>query len=346
MIDLRSDTLTIPTLEMKKAIYNAELGDEGRKDSNGRGEDPTLNKLENLSANITGKEDAVFFPSGTMGNLVALMSYCPRGGSVAVENNLHIYRSEKGAFLDRPGGLIPEFFKVNRYGKPKNESIKELLEKKKINLLCIENSINFAGGVCLSKEEIDGICSIAKRYSVPVHLDGARIFNASVYFNIPINKLSSSVDSIMFCLSKGLGAPAGSMLCGKHDFIIKARKIKKLLGGTMRQTGILAAAGIFAIQNEIERLREDHKNAHFLAEKIIGNNKIYIDLETVQTNIIVIDVSPSGKDAETFVKDLEVRGLKTNPISKKHIRMVVYRGITRDDTIKASNIINNYCSML
>jgi len=346
MIDLRSDTLTLPTAEMKKAMYYADLGDAGRLDSKGRGEDPTINRLENIAANIIGKEDAMFVPSGTMGNLVALMTYCKTGQYVGVGKNLHVYRTEKGAFLYRPGELIPKFFKTDRYGIPKLESVKALVEGKHVDLICLENTHNFAGGTCLSKEEIDNICLIAKKNNVPVHLDGARIFNASIYLNTPVDKLIESVDTIMFCLSKGLGAPVGSMLCGRHDFILKARKTRKILGGTMRQAGVIAASGIIAIQKGREKLREDHGNARLLADRIVNNKRINLDLKTVQTNIVKVDVSPSGYNSKSCAQGLKRRGLKCSPVSEKDLRFVIYRGIRRRDIIQASNIINEYFELL
>ena len=346
MIDLRSDSLTLPTEEMKKAMYYADLGDAGRLDSRGRGEDPTVNRLENIAANITGKEDAMFVPSGTMGNLVALMTHCTMGQYVGVEKNLHVYRNEKGAFLDRPGGLIPKFFETDRYGIPKLESVKVLVGGKHIDLICLENTHNFAGGTCLSKEEIDNICFIAKKNGIPVHLDGARIFNASIYLNTPVDKLIKSVDTIMFCLYKGLGAPVGSMLCGRHDFILKAREIRKTLGGTMRQAGVIAAAGIIAIQKGRERLREDHENARLLADRIVNNKRINLCIKTVQTNIIKVEVSPSGYDSKTCAQGLEKKGLKCHPMSEKNLRFVAHSGIRRRDMIQASNIINEYFELL
>ena len=346
MIDLRSDTLTRPTEEMRKAMYNAEVGDAGRVDSSGRGEDPTVNRLEDMAAQLMGKEAAMFVPSGTMGNLTALMTFCSAGQHVGVGRKLHVYHNEKAAFRDRPGGLIPEFFETDYRSIPKISSIKALVEKKIINLLCLENSLNFAGGTCITKEQINSICTLAHEKGVAVHLDGTRINNAAIYLNTPVDELVAPVNSVMFCLSKGLGAPVGSMLCGDHDFIVEAKKTRTSIGGTMRQAGVLAAAGIVAIQKERDRLVEDHENARLLAERIEHNRKININIEDVQTNIIRMDVSPSSYDAKTFQQGLEKRGLKANAISEKFIRMVTYREIQRDDIIEASNIINDFCELL
>lgn len=346
MIDLRSDTLTQPTVEMRKAMHDAEVGDAGRTDSSGRGEDPTVNRLEDIAAGLMGKEAAMFLPSGTMGNLIALMTYCSIGQRVGVEKKLHVYHNEKGIFKDRPGGLIPEFFETDHKSIPNLNSIKALLEEKKIDLLCLENTHNFEGGTCLSKDQINAICSLAKKNGVAVHLDGARINNASVYLNTSVDELVAPADSVMFCLSKGLGAPVGSMLCGTHDFVVEAKKIRKVIGGTMRQAGVLAAAGIVAIQRERDRLMEDHENARLLAERIEHNLRINLKKEDVQTNIVKIDVSPSGYDAASFLMGLEKRGIKANAISEKHIRMVTYREIRREDIMEASNIMNAYCQSL
>ncbi|MFQ6032648.1 MAG: GntG family PLP-dependent aldolase, partial [Candidatus Zixiibacteriota bacterium] len=215
-----------------------------------------------------------------------------------------------------------------------------------INLLCLENSHNFGGGICLSKEQMYSICSMAKENGVPVHLDGARIHNASIYLNTPVDELVAPVDTVMFCLSKGLGAPVGSILCGSHHFIFEARKTRKLVGGTMRQAGVLAAAGIVAIQKEKGRLTEDHQNARLLAERIEPNDKIRLDMKTVQTNIVKVDVSPCGYHAKKFQQDLETRGLRVNVMSEKFIRMVTHREIQREDVLEASNIFNEYCESL
>lgn len=348
MIDLRSDTLTKPTPEMRRAMYEAEVGDAGRADSHGRGEDPTENRLEDLAAQLMGKEAAMLVPSGTMGNLIALMTFCSTGQHVGVERTLHVFKNEKAAFMNRPGGLIPEFFENDKTSipSPDLDSIASLMDPKKIDLLCLENSHNFAGGTCLTKNQMSAICSLAKKNGVPVHLDGARVNNAAIYLDTPVDQIVAPVDTVMFCLSKGLGAPVGSMLCGSRDFIAEARKTRKFLGGTMRQVGVLAAAGIVAIQKGRDRLMEDHQNARLLAERIKPNSKVMINMETVQTNIIIMDVHPSGQGAKNFQKELETRGLKVGELSETLIRMVTYREIQEKEVIEASNIINGYCESL
>jgi len=346
MIDLRSDTLTKPTAEMRKAMYEAEVGDAGRMDASGKGEDPTVNRLEDIAAQLTGKEAAMLVPSGTMGNLVALMTHCSAGQRVGVEKKLHVYHNEKAAFSERPGGLISEFYETDHQSQPKPESIQAIIDQKKIALLCLENTHNYGGGSCLTGNEIDFICSLAKKAGVAVHLDGARINNAAIYLDTPVDELVAMVDTVMFCLSKGLGAPVGSMLCGSHDFIVEAKRTRKFLGGTMRQAGILAAAGIVAIEQERDRLIEDHQNARLLAESIAPNCKIDANMEGVQTNIVRLDASPSGQDAKTFQQLLESKGLKTKAVSEKFIRMVTYREIGKEDILQASQIINECCQSI
>jgi threonine aldolase len=345
-IDLRSDTLTIPTEEMRKAMYGAEVGDEGRTGSDGKGEDPTVNRLERLAAEITGKEDSVFVCSGTMGNLVALLTYCSRGEKVAAERNLHIFRTEKGGFTDKIGGLQPVFFETEALGRPRLSSVAVTLDEHRPRLLCLENTHNFAGGTCLGKGELEQLALETRNRDVPIHLDGARVFNASVALGVPVRQLVSSVASVMFCLSKGLGAPVGSLLCGQRDFIIETRHTRKLLGGVMRQAGVIAAAGIVALTEGARRLGEDHKNARLLAERIAGQKKSTVDLESVQTNIVMVDVSPSGRDAKTFKSDLDHRGLRVHAMSDRHIRLVTYRGVSEKDVIEAADIFNRYCESI
>ena len=340
MIDLRSDTLTKPSETMRTAMYAAEVGDAGRTDAGGRGEDPTVNRLEDMAARLMGKEAAMFVPSGTMGNLAALMTHCSAGQRVAVEKELHVYHNEKAAFQARPGGLLPEFFETDHRSYPQLESIKTILDQKQIALLCLENSHNYGGGNCMTRDQINSICALAKKSGVAVHLDGARINNAALYLRTPVDELVAGVDTVMFCLSKGLGAPVGSMLCGGHDFILEARKTRKFLGGTMRQAGVLAAAGLVAIEQQRDRLIEDHQHARLLAESIADNPKVKIDMEAVQTNIVRLDFSPSGRDAQSFQDTLESRGLKTKAVSDRFIRMVTYREIGKEDILKAAEIIN------
>ncbi|MFT4415434.1 GntG family PLP-dependent aldolase [Fredinandcohnia humi] len=346
MIDLRSDTLTKPTESMRRAMYEAVVGDDGRVDLEGKGEDPTVNALENLASKITGKEDAMFCNSGTIANIIALVTYCQRVETVAISKYNHIYYSERSPFMEEYFGLKPSFYDIDEKGVPDLQSLHSIFMDGASKLLCLENSNNFKGGTCMSVQQTEEICSAAKKYKIPVHMDGARIFNVASYYDIPVKELLNSVDSVMFCLSKGLGAPIGSLLCGSKEFIGRARGIRKLLGGGMRQAGIVAAAGIIALQEEVERLKEDHKLAKLLASKLVTNKKIKIDPELVDTNIVTVDVSPSGYSAKKFEVDLETYGLKVKSMSEQYVRMTTYRGITLDDIENAATIFNDYCTKL
>ncbi|MEH7343177.1 GntG family PLP-dependent aldolase [Bacillus sp. JJ1532] len=346
MVDLRSDTLTKPTGAMRRAMYEAIVGDDGRSNQDGKGEDPTVNTLEDLAANITGKEDAMFCNSGSIGNIIAMMTHCIRGDIVAIEENSHIYKSERSPFMKNYFGLQPVSYETDEFGIPKIENLKSIFLQGETKLLCLENSNNFKGGTCMSAQETEVICKLAKECKIPVHLDGARIFNAAAYYNLSVKELVAPVDSIMFCVSKGLSAPIGSLLCGSKEFIQQARTTRKLLGGGMRQSGIVAAAGILGITEESQRLKEDHEHAYLLASKIAENKNIKLNLGMVQTNIVVVDVSPSGYSAGKFESDLMERGLKVKSMSDKYVRMTTYRGISKDDIEKAAEIFNGYCNEL
>jgi len=258
MIDLRSDTLTLPDRPMLETILTAKLGDDGRADARGRGEDLAVNELEDLAAEITGKEEAVLFPSGTMANTAAILTYCRPGDGVLVDEIQHIFITEKVVFDRNFGRLTPLFYKLNGRNVPDLESMTVHLRKSPVSLVCVENTHNFSGGFCMSPEEMGVIKNAAESYGVPVHMDGARLFNAAAALGVAAADLCAHADSVMFCISKGLGAPVGSLLCGTREFIRKARLTRKLLGGNMRQAGIIAAPGIYALRNNIVRLGEDN----------------------------------------------------------------------------------------
>ncbi|WP_449539354.1 GntG family PLP-dependent aldolase [Ferdinandcohnia sp. Marseille-Q9671] len=346
MIDLRSDTLTKPTKAMRNAMFQAIVGDDGRVNEEGKGEDPTVNSLESLAARITGKEDAMFCNSGTMANIIALVTHCQRGDAVAISQFNHIFYSERSPFMNEYFGLQPVFYDTDKKGVPQKNHLQTILKDGVIKLLCLENSNNFRGGTCMSVQKTEEISSLAKKYKIPIHMDGARIFNVATFYNIPVQELLNPVDSVMFCLSKGLGAPLGSLLCGKKEFIKKARRIRKLLGGGMRQAGIVAGAGIIAIQNEVERLKEDHKLAKILVNKIKDNKNIKVDPDLVDTNIVTVDVSLSGYSAKKFENELEKCGLKIKSMSDQYVRLTTYRGVSLRDIEKAAIIFNDYCNKL
>lgn len=342
MIDLRSDTLTQPTEAMRQAMYMAEVGDDSRTTHKGHGEDPTVLALEDLACDLTRKEAALFCNSGTMANYIGLLSYCKRGDKVLLSKKSHIYRSEKAPFMEDLFGLVPVFYNENKYGIPDVKSIEKILQTENIKMLCIENTNNYYGGTCIPQEKLSKISALAKKKGIPAYLDGARIFNASVALDMPLRDLCIPVDSLMFCLSKGLGAPVGSVLCGSTGFIEKARKIRKLLGGAMRQAGILAAAGMLAIEQSNERIMNDHENAKLLAKSIESNSTATIDYPSVQTNIVRIDISNSGFTAQKMEEDLFECGLKIKSVGDSYLRMTVYDGIRKEQISKAAEIFNTY----
>jgi len=342
IIDLRSDTLTKPTLEMRSAMYEAEVGDDSRLNISGRGEDPTVQKLEDYAADITGNEAALFCNSGTMANYIAILTHCvKRGDIVLMDRASHIYRSEKALFMERLGGLTPLFYQINDPSIPNLQHITDYIKSQQVKLLCLENTHNDHGGTCLSPDQTEEICATSHQLGVPVHLDGARIANAAVYFNTNMEQLTAPADSVMFCLSKGLGAPIGSMLCGSHGFIGRARKMRKLLGGAMRQAGIVAAAGLISLKDGFKNINSDHENARFLAKRINHKN-MKVDLNSVQTNIIKADVSASGHSAYKVEKDLEPLGVRLKATSETAVRMITYQGITKTNVSDAGDIINEY----
>lgn len=338
MIDLRSDTLTLPTKEMIESILTAKLGDDGRSDSNGRGEDLTINEFEDLAAKITGKEEGVLFCSGTMGNTTAILSHCNPNDMVLVDKIQHIYKSEKVVFDKNVGQLIPVFYKLNDKHMPDLDNIELLLSSLDIKMLCIENTHNFSGGACINLEHLEKIYSLAKKYNVHVHMDGARLFNAATKLGVAAKEICKFTDTVMFCISKGLGAPVGSVVCGTKENMQKVRKKRKLLGGTMRQAGIIAAPGIYALNNNIKRLQDDHDNATLVATKIKGLDKIIVQPD-VQTNIVMLDVSKTGVTPQEFCAKAHEMGLMIRPVLENKVRLVFHKDITHNDAVEAANII-------
>ena len=334
-IDLRSDTVTLPTDEMREAMNNAEVGDDVYQ------EDPTINQLEELAAKKLGKEAALFVPSGTMGNLIAALTHCQRGDEVILEMDSHIYYYEVGG-MSAVAGVIPRLIAGDK-GILDPQDIKRALREEnlhypKTTLICVENTHNRAGGTIIPPEIIEEICQLGHERNIQVHLDGARIFNAAVALNIEPALLTKNVDSVMFCLSKGLSAPVGSILAGSKEFIQRARKNRKMLGGGMRQAGILAAAGIIAIENMVERLGEDHKNARILGEGLADIGGIKVDLKTIQTNMVYFDLNKSGMDTYQFLPKLAEYNILGSPQPPTKVRLVTHYGINEDDiyaTIKA-----------
>lgn len=325
VVDLRSDTLTIPTEAMRAVMRMAEVGDDGRVDAAGRGGDPTVNRLEDCAADLLGKEAALFCPSGTMANLVALATWCERGESAALEPDLHVFRTEKSPFMDKFLGIQPVFYERDAEGMPDVPFFAAACAAPGVTLACVENSHNFGGGICVSLERQQALAAVARTASVPVHMDGARLFNAAVALGVDAASLAACADSVMFCLSKGLGAPFGSVLCGSRDFIAKARQTRKLLGGGMRQAGIMAAAGLVALETGIDRLIEDHENARRLGAAL-GSYGEFV-LTPVQSNIVMLDIRASGKTSDWFEQKLAPFGLLAKGMGKNHLRFTTYRGV-------------------
>lgn len=329
VIDFRSDTLTQPTVEMRQAMLNAEVGDDVY------GEDPTINKLEEMGAKLVGKEAALFVPSGTMGNQLAVLCHTQRGDEIILEERSHIYNYEAGgiAFLS---GVQPRIVKGDNGIMSAGDVEKAIVTDKDIHhpqtgLICIENTHNMAGGIVVPLEAMEEIYELGRKYSLPIHLDGARVFNASTALGCDVRDITKYCDSIMFCLSKGLCAPVGSILAGSKDFIDKARRYRKMLGGGMRQAGILAAAGIIALTDMIQRLSEDHENAKLLAKGLKYIEGIHISMDTVQSNIVMVDISSPKYSSYSLVDKLKEKGILASDINSSRIRFVTHKYISKDD---------------
>jgi threonine aldolase len=327
IINLMSDTVTHPTEEMRKAMYEAEVGDDVQKS------DPTVNKLQELAAELVGMEDSLFVPTGTMGNLIALMCHCPAGQEVFLETSSHINLMEGGG-VARVAGLMPNQIK-GEYGILSPADVEAAIRKEDIHrptpgIVCIENTSNAGGGTVYPIENLEGIRRVADKHGLKFHMDGARVFNAAAHLGVDVKEIARHTDSVMFCLSKGLSSPVGSMLCGTKEFIFKALRARKMLGGGMRQAGVLAAAGIVSINQMTDRLLEDHKNARRLAEGLSGIKNISIDLKAVQTNILFLSLdAKSDKNAEYLGRELkEKHGVLCGVINPGRIRMVVHRHVS------------------
>jgi len=324
LIDLRSDTVTQPTEEMRAAMARAPVGDDVF------GEDPSVNELEALAAEKMGKEAAVFVPSGTMGNLIAIMAHTQKGDAVILEAECHTYRFESGS-ISAVAGVVPNPVPgVNGYITP--DQLRAAVRGPNIHipparLLTLENTHNRAGGTAFSPQEMDATCLAAKQLGLAVHLDGARIFNAAVALGVPVTELTRHVDSVMFCVSKALSAPVGSLLAGRRDFIDRARRFRKMVGGGMRQAGVIAAAGIVALNTMVDRLAEDHANARRLAEGLATIPGLAVNLERVRTNMVLVEVKPPLIAAE-FSARLKREGVLALPVDPATVRMVTHRHIT------------------
>jgi threonine aldolase len=331
-VDLRSDTVTLPTEEMLDAIRNAELGDDVY------GEDPTVNRLEEMAAERMGKESALLVASGTQANLVSLMSNTRRGELVILESESHMYWYEVGG-ISAVAGLLPWPIKSSR-GALEPESVEAAIRPVNVHfpepsLVCVENTHNRHGGTVVTPEQIKAVGEVAKAHGLRVYMDGARVFNAAVALRVDVKEFTRHVDNLMFCLSKGLSCPVGSLVVGTREFIERARKYRKLLGGGMRQAGVIAAPGIVAVEKMVNRLEEDHRNARFLAEGIAKIDGLRVDLSRVQTNMVLFDIGALGVADEQFLSALRERGVLAVTMTKNRVRLVTHRGIEREHVEKA-----------
>jgi threonine aldolase len=335
IIDLRSDTVTQPTPAMRQAMAEAPLGDDVY------GEDPTVNALQKMAAELMGKEAALLVVSGSMGNLVCGLTHCQRGDEMIIGSTAHILLNETGSIAGL-GGIQLRSIPTDRRGFFDPNHVEQSIRKQGISFpktaaISMENTHNRGNGAAFSPEETDDITSIAHRHDVPVHLDGARIFNASVALAIPARDLVAQFDSVTFCLSKGLAGPVGSLVCGDQKFIDRAKRTRKMLGGGMRQAGVIAAAGIVALETMIDRLAEDHINAKRLAAGLAHFPGLSINPDHIETNIVYVDIP--GIDASEFVFHLKKGGVLVNGMDN-WVRLVTHYGITAEDIDIALDVIN------
>jgi threonine aldolase len=335
-IDLRSDTVTHPTEAMRQAMANAIVGDDVF------GEDPTVNKLQQMAAERMGKEAGLFVPSGTMGNLAAILAHCGRGDEVILGNKAHTFLYEAGG-ISALGGVHSCQLPNQDDGTLRLEDIQAAVRSKDAHqpisrLVCLENTHNRCGGVALTVEYTRAVGEIAADKGLFLHLDGARIFNAAVALGVPASQLAESADSVTFCLSKGLSAPVGSVLCGNMEFIAKAHRIRKQLGGGMRQAGIVAAAGIVALETMVDRLADDHKRARDLAHGLANLPWLILDEGTPYTNMIFMSLSDSFRlDAKQVAAEMSKHSVKVGVVGKRRFRLVTHYWI--DDAAVAKTIL-------
>jgi threonine aldolase len=347
IVDLRSDTLTLPTPEMREAMARAEVGDDVWE------EDPTVKRLEAMAAERLGKEAGLFVASGTMGNLVSVVSQTQAGQEVVLDLDSHIFNYE-GAGSAVIGSVQMRPVKTAR-GFLAPEQVREALRPANIHipptgLVCVENTHNRHGGTCCTPEEIGAVAAVAHGANVPVHLDGARLFNAAVALRRDPREFTRDVDSVTFCVSKGLAAPVGSVVCGSRAFITRARRVRKMVGGGMRQAGVIAAAGVVALETMVDRLAEDHANARRLAEGIAKLPGLRVDLASVQTNIVIFGVErPGGPgSAQTATNEIvagcAARKVKVHAIGPTSIRSVTHKDVDAEDIERALDALREITS--
>jgi threonine aldolase len=336
LIDLRSDTVTRPTAAMKKAMFEADLGDDVF------GEDPTVNRLQETVAAILGKEAALFVPSGSMGNQICIKVHTQPGDEVIAEKGAHVFNYETGgaAFLSS----VQIYTIEGQYGRMTVDQVRRAIRPSlyympKSRLLCLENTHNRAGGTIYPLEEMKEISAFARAEGMRLHLDGARLWNACAETGVAPSEFAACADSVSVCLSKGLGAPVGSVLAGTKSFVDEARHYRKIFGGGMRQAGILAAAGLYALEHHRDRLKEDHEKAQFLAKELATVRGLEIDMRSVQTNIIIISVERSGKMPEQIIAELRTRGVALSLGNYMGLRAVTHLDVSFEQVRRAAAII-------
>ncbi|MFC1661845.1 threonine aldolase family protein [Gemmatimonadota bacterium] len=329
MVNLRSDTITEPTEAMRRAMAEAEVGDDYYR------QDPTVLALEERAAELLEKEAAMLVFSATMANIVSVLSQARRGESVIVEESSHVYNNE-GGFLAAFGGITPKTVKGLR-GRMTPDQVEAAMFPKEVlhpqtSLLCLENTHNAAGGCCLSLGQMEELCARAGSLGLRVHLDGARIFNAHVALGVPVRDLTARADSVTVCLTKGLGCPVGALVLGSRGLVEEARRWRQAAGGGMRQAGVFAAAGLVALDTMVDRLAEDHANAGRLA-LLLAEAGLHLDPppEEVETNILFAEVPPELMDASLFVTRLAEEGVVVNPPRGRRVRFITHHNVSADD---------------
>jgi threonine aldolase len=338
IIDLRSDTMTKPTDAMRRAMAEAQVGDDVF------GEDPTINRLEEMAAARLGKEAALFVASGTMGNLVSQLAYCGRGDEIILGSLSHSFFFEQGGSA-AVGSIHPRTVPNQPDGKLALEDIEAAIRGDNVHfpisrLIILENTHNLCNGCPLDIDYMNSVEKIASRHKLKIHVDGARFFNAAVALNVNPKDLAQKADSVSFCLSKGLAAPVGSVICGTQDFIDKARRARKVVGGGMRQAGVLAAAGIVALNEMVGRLADDHANAKKLAMGLTEIPGISINPDHIQTNILFFEITREDMTPEQFVQKIDAEGIRMLPVGPRQVRAVTHYHITAEDIDQALSVIS------
>ncbi len=336
-IDLRSDTVTVPTQEMRQAMFDAVVGDDVY------GDDVTVNRLEALAASITGKEDALFVPTGTMGNQIAIMTHTQRGDEMIAGNHSHVVYYEAGAPAILSGVNYALVHHPLDYVE--GSDITKLMRADDIHfprtsLVCLENPLT--NGMVVPLEVMADAYTTAKSLGLQVHLDGARLFNASTFLNVDPKEITQFCDSVMFCISKGLCAPIGSLLCGSKAFIHKARRNRKILGGGMRQAGVLAACGIISLEKMVQELKSDHDLAQYLGHRLNEIPHVSVDMNRVQINMVFLTIDKPGFETDDFVVYMNEKGVKITSIRFGYFRFVTNHHVSKDDIDYVLHLIREY----